>query len=107
MKSLCLEPLKLYTLFIFWSSGCHAPHPPHLVPSRLQQVELCGDDIFDSTSVRVTQPAELAYGFLSQSLSVSLAPVSESLPAVSLCVAPVRGSLTWVVVFLSLSSLKY
>lgn len=52
MKCLCLQPLKLYTLFIFWRSDCNSSPVPHFPLFFLSQAysewHWCEDDIFDS-----------------------------------------------------------
>ena len=49
MKSLCLESLKLYTLFIFWSSSCRGlPPSPFFLSLGHSKWSLCEGDIFDS-----------------------------------------------------------
>lgn len=51
MKCLCLQPLKLYTLFIFWRPPCDSPAPTFssfILAQAYSQWRSREDDIFDS-----------------------------------------------------------
>lgn len=112
MKCLCLQPLKLYTLFIFWRSHCnYSPRPvfpPFILSQAYSEWRLCEDDIFDSVHQYVSLSIQsLHTDFCHNPYVCAICSRIQHSCSKELGWAAMHGSLTWIVVFISLSSLKY